>query len=413
MFRALLACITLLFPLSTFAVLVTTDLDGGTTPAQMVQTFIGTNQVTVSNVQFTGNNSAAGLFSNGLAAGFNMDTGIILSTGRIADAAGPNNQGAQTFTYNSAGDTDLDMFASAATRDAVSLQFDFVAVGDMVVFEYVFASEEYNEFANSTFNDVFAFLLNGQNVATIGGAAVSVNTVNNSTNSGEFNDNDFANFGGVSPFNTEFDGFTMVLQVQVAVTPGSTNTLKLAIADVNDASFDSAVLLREGTLTTVPPAIEVATGGVMIPDGSTTPIDFGTTTVNTPVTMTFTITNTGGAELTLSPPTLPAGFSLLGAFPTSIPGTTTNPRLRVGGMANFQVQLNAAAVGNFNGQIAFANNDPNQNPFNFAIAGVVNAAAAVPAPTGPPVVPTMSEWMLIILSVLILLVGLNGVRRVI
>ena len=56
--------------------------------------------------------------------------------------------------------------------------FNFVPDASSVEFRYVFSSEEYNEFVGQGFNDLFGFFVNGTNCATIGGAPVSVDTVN-------------------------------------------------------------------------------------------------------------------------------------------------------------------------------------------------------------------------------------------
>jgi hypothetical protein len=47
------------------------------------------------------------------------------------------------------------------------LEFEFTADAEAVFFEYVFASDEYNEYVNSQFNDTFAFFINGTNCAVI------------------------------------------------------------------------------------------------------------------------------------------------------------------------------------------------------------------------------------------------------
>jgi predicted outer membrane repeat protein len=132
------------------------------------------------------------------------------------------------------------------------------------------------------------------------------------------------------------------------------------------AIVDSGSYEFNGNVATLAPEIEVKNGTTSILDGTTTAIDFGSTTVGSAVTKTFTINNTGTSSLSLSTPTLPTGFTVLGIFPSSIaPGST----------ADFQLQLNATATGNPLGTISFANNDSDENPFDFAIAGTVNPVA--------------------------------------
>ena len=50
-------------------------------------------------------------------------------------------------------DSESSQSNTKSTKDAIVLEFDFVPENEKFVFEYVFASDEYNEFANSTFND--------------------------------------------------------------------------------------------------------------------------------------------------------------------------------------------------------------------------------------------------------------------
>lgn len=116
------------------------------------------------------------------------------------------------------------------------------------------------------------------------------------------------------------------------------------------------------------PEIAVSFGANDVADGDNTPstgegTDFGTTTVGTPITNTFTVSNIGAGTLTLGPAVVPAGFSFSG-LPSSI---------AAGGSANFNLTLDAAAPGTYSGTFSFANNDANENPFNFDITGQVNA----------------------------------------
>ena len=54
-------------------------------------------------------------------------------------------------------------------NDATVLEFDFIPKNDVISFEYVFASDEYNEYVGSSYNDVFGFFGNGKNMASIPG----------------------------------------------------------------------------------------------------------------------------------------------------------------------------------------------------------------------------------------------------
>ena len=105
---------------------------------------------------------------------------MVLTSGDINNVVGPNNDGGADRRRGHAGDPDLDRLTGEPTFDATVLEFDFVPNADTLFFSYVFGSEEYNEFVGS-FNDVFGFFVNGQNVALIPGTntPVSINTINN------------------------------------------------------------------------------------------------------------------------------------------------------------------------------------------------------------------------------------------
>lgn len=225
--------------------LTTTDLNTGLTATDLAQALIG-GGVIVSNVTYTGNNAAAGLFSGGISEGLGIESGVLLSCGDIADAAGPNNTEQITTEFDTPGDPDLEgLIPGFETNDAAVLEFDFIGAGGTFTFEYVFASEEYNEFVDSPFNDVFGFFLDGQNIALLPGTniVVSINNVNNDSNSQFYNDNSLDDLGDPTPFLTQADGFTVVLQATGTISPGS-HHIKLAIADASDEALDSWVFLK-------------------------------------------------------------------------------------------------------------------------------------------------------------------------
>ena len=221
----------------------------------------------VSNIRSIGNDSISiGRFRNGNSA-IGISSGIILSTGDINLAQGPNNRPESGFALNAApgNDVDLDIPATGSLYDITAIEFDFVPFGDNVSFNYVFASEEYCEFVGTTFNDVFGFFVSGPgingdfendaiNVATISttNQDVSINNVNHLLNE-EFYVDNVANLDAeacnidatplVEDF-IEYDGLTVPLSASFSVIPCETYHIRLVIADVGDPILDSAVLLE-------------------------------------------------------------------------------------------------------------------------------------------------------------------------
>lgn len=189
--------------------------------AQLAQWLMGTNPVTVQNASYTGAATAIGIFGNGDGVGLNghvfpFDTGVILSSGRLTNAIGPNNENGLTAygngssVLNEPGDADLsNLVDGGPTTNATVLEFDIVATNSFTLtFQYVYASEEYPEWIASPpdgFNDPMAIFVTtnrvgtnwiittNSNIALVPGTAnvpVSVTTINGGyTNmtSGSFN----------------------------------------------------------------------------------------------------------------------------------------------------------------------------------------------------------------------------------
>lgn len=237
------------------------------TPQELVEEiFVGGGCFDVSNVSFSGSAVAAGSFNNGLPS-IGLGTGIILSSGDVAIATGPNNAGGAGVGNGGGTDPDLAQAAGGAVFDAAVLEFDFVPTLSQISFRYVFASEEYCEYANTGFNDVFGFFLSGPgitgpfsnnaiNIATIPTMPplpTSINNVNHVNNPSLYVPNIPAGMancaghpvaGGAGPLDCQYDGYTVVLTATANVIPCETYRIKLAIGDVNDGIFDSAVFLE-------------------------------------------------------------------------------------------------------------------------------------------------------------------------
>lgn len=242
------------------ALSVSTTTDGDL----LANTILGTGVTIVSgSVSYTGATNASGTFTGGLTSGIGIDGGIIMTSGNALLAPGPNTADGSTGNNSLPGDTDLDALVPQSTYDATILEFDFVSGGGDLFFNYVFASEEYNEYTNTTFNDVFAFFLDTTNIALIPGTTtpVSVNNVNggnpygtNASNSQYFNNNDLSDGGPF--FDIEYDGFTDVFTAQAFGLGAGEHHIKLAIADSGDYVLDSAVFIQGGTFSDEPTPTE-------------------------------------------------------------------------------------------------------------------------------------------------------------
>jgi hypothetical protein len=215
--------------------------------------------VAISNVTYSGVGASIGTFTGGFSVA-GLDSGVILSSGGVENIEGPNDLDNSSLTTNSGNDADLSEIVGVEVNDATVLEFDFTVTDEhatVAAFQYVFASEEYNEFANTQYNDVFAFFMSGEsfpkaNLALIPGTSTPV-AINN-LNRGEFSefyvDNDPDGRPQVPPaLNIQADGLTRVLTVQANVAPGQTYHLKLAIADLGDTQLDSWVLIKGESLS--------------------------------------------------------------------------------------------------------------------------------------------------------------------
>jgi len=118
------------------------------------------------------------------------------------------------------------------------------------------------------------------------------------------------------------------------------------------------------------PEIHVTGNGVSIPDGdtlrsATDNTDFGSTNVTGgTVVKTFTIQNIGTADLTLSAPNTVG----TGASDFQVTASPVSPVLP-GNSTTFQVTFDPSSAGLSAATVIIANNDADENPFDFAIQG--------------------------------------------
>lgn len=277
--------------------IVTTDLTE-ITPEQLGATLAGAG-ATISNVTYNGDPVAAGTFSGGIAAGFPIESGVILSSGNIAQIVGPNNASGAGSGLGTPGDADLGELIGGTTNDAAVLEFDVVTLTGDLVINYVFASEEYKEYVNSSFNDVFGFFVDGQNIAFVQGdpnQVVSINSINHLQNTNLYVDNPQD-----SPVaNTQFDGFTVLITAVASLSPGVPHHLKLAIADTSDSILDSAVIIQSGGITGGAPSVGLQVSPSNVEALARESVDFDVKAFGLPP----------GDEMRLEPVLVPEGWNV-------------------------------------------------------------------------------------------------------
>lgn len=209
--------------------------------------------VSVVNASYTGDSRASAIYSNGDALAPNTtpgDTGVILSTGqanRFTQSSGDPNRSTQTTSTNNGpnNNSDFNTAAGASTFDASFLDIDFIPDNDLMTMRFVFSSEEYPEFTNSIYQDFVGVWVNGQQVGILAGNG-DVDPANLNTNE---NVNLFFDNTG-DDYNTEMDGFTLTLTLTMNVVPDQVNSIRIGIADVADANYDSNLLIAGDSIQT-------------------------------------------------------------------------------------------------------------------------------------------------------------------
>lgn len=226
--------------------------------------------VTASNIVFTpaANSSLQLGYFNGSNSNLGLDSGIVLSSGNVLDAM-PNSFIGGVGNFNAIIYPDLlnvansvpplinQVFSVNGVYDVSVLEFDFVPSSDTVKFRYVFGSNEYQLFINTSFNDVFGFFISGpgingpyagnsQNIAVVPNSnpplPITISSVQPALNGQYYIDN---------PGNTTvgLNGFTTVLTAMSPVTCGLTYHIRIAIADGSDSALDSKVFLEANSFS--------------------------------------------------------------------------------------------------------------------------------------------------------------------
>jgi gliding motility-associated-like protein len=226
----------------------------------------------VANIQVSGDLSTIGQNSYGYfnsgTSNFPFTEGIVLSTWSCTNSEGPfikTRGGGASDWY---GDLDLDQSLGIKSTNATSIEFDFTPLTNFLSFNYIFASNEYQDYFPCQFSDGFAFLIkekgsiqNYENIAVLPGTSTPVSSTNVHPLIKDFNSSEGIKpgcpainqnyFNGFNSFNspTNYSGQTVVLTAQTTVTAGKTYHIKLVIADDKEEYYDSAVFLEAGSFS--------------------------------------------------------------------------------------------------------------------------------------------------------------------
>ena len=229
-----------------------------------------------------GQGNGIGAFSaNG--SDFPYQNGIILSSGFVSNAPGPNsNATLEDGDPSWPGDVDLDAYTNVSeSLNASFIQFDFVPSISSISFNFIFASEEYNQVFECVYSDAFAFILTDQatgivrNLAVLPGSETPIECTNvhplvlglggcAAINEIFFDKYNFDPFNNSNFSATAFNGQMTSLSAQGNVIPGNLYTIKLVVGDdgngIDDTIYDSAVFLEAGSFNS---ALDPGTDGVL------------------------------------------------------------------------------------------------------------------------------------------------------
>ena len=301
--RIIIFCAMVCFAIGATAQNVTVTDAIGQSPAAFIQNNLLGGGVYIFNAKFSNstNNISTpniGTFQANGYMGLSMENGIIMTTGDISLAPGPNSSSSsQQPVTGYFSDQEMSIVATNTIYGCSTLDFDFVTLASSISFNYTFASEEYPEYVCSNFNDVFAFFVTGpdpetgeevtRNIAIIpntidedhpNGIAVAINSVNpgvpgasSGGGSGTGCYYDYSDAYEENPEGTpgiEYDGFTTKLTASAQILPCVVYHMHISVCNVGDNAYDSGVFLEGNSFSANTAAIGLSRPGVTAIHGS-------------------------------------------------------------------------------------------------------------------------------------------------
>ena len=224
-------------------------------------------------------NGTSGFFSGGLTSGLEMDTGVLLTTGKHSFWDDDDFSSSAFHPWYTPGDTVLeDRITGSLTRDAATLEMEVFCTYGQLELELQFGSEEYNEyFGDDGYHDAFAVTVDGVVVSLVPdcGAAIGAHSVHSAiaAPSRSLTEDlpalrEFLYLDGETDIEpnfqpaVEYDGMSVRLRLHAFVAPNAYHNVRISIADIDylsdtfdsHARIDSGIFIKEGSLRTVNPA---------------------------------------------------------------------------------------------------------------------------------------------------------------
>ena len=234
------------------------------TPTDLINNVILNTDCANATTIISQGNCGIAYFNNNQGS-FPFEEGMLIRSGNANLSVGPYATGnSDSSTCSQLSDTDLATIISntgqsGTVNDVSSVKFNFTANSNLLSFNFIFASNEYGQY-QCQFSDVFGFILTDlttgtkQNIAIIPGTTtpISTTTIRNSlynTSCASVNAQYFGNYN-VNNLNSaiNFRGQTVPMTAFATLIPGRQYSLKLAVGDYNDNSFDSGIFIEGGSL---------------------------------------------------------------------------------------------------------------------------------------------------------------------
>lgn len=178
-----------------------------------------------------------------------MPEGIVLSTGDAKQAFGDKRPLGGNFGGRQ-NDADMAKLINGVQQyDTVALEFDVKTEGNVLAFDWMFASNEFDQ--GKQYYDTLGIFVDGKNIATMLDSKANIDVKN--LKDGEepvlVEGNDYY-VSDMAFSDSAYIGHTPMRTSMAYVTPGSTVHVKIALCDLSDDAFDSAVFLRAKSIET-------------------------------------------------------------------------------------------------------------------------------------------------------------------